>query len=63
MRLLLAVDRRVSVSEAEEVITMAASLMEETKGIVMGVDLSGDPSVSSLEYLWKGVVTLFLTPS
>jgi hypothetical protein len=43
VRLLLAVDRRVSVAEAEDVVAMATDLLPG--GIVVGVDLSGDPSV------------------
>ena len=45
--LLLAVDRRVSLSEAEEVLDMALTLQKETNGLVCGLDLSGDPSVSN----------------
>ena len=53
VHLLLAVDRRVSVSEAEDVVTMAAELQEESGGIVLGVDLSGDPNVSSCVKLYN----------
>ena len=51
VRLLLAVDRRVSVSQAEEVVMLADRLRQETGGVVVGIDLSGDPNVSLLIFI------------
>ena len=47
VRLLLAVDRRTSVEDAWDTLELADRLRTETGGIVKGLDLSGDPRVSS----------------
>ncbi len=55
VRLLLAVDRgRHSVDDGMEIVALADDLKQQTGGVVVGVDLSGDPSVCqhSLIYLF-----------
>ena len=46
VRLLLAIDRRTTVADARDTLRLARELREETGGVVVGLDLSGDPSVS-----------------
>lgn len=45
VRLLLSVDRRCPVSDAMDTVNLAAEYMHRTDGIVVGIDLSGDPKV------------------
>ncbi|KAH3830226.1 adenosine deaminase-like protein isoform X2 [Dreissena polymorpha] len=45
VRLILAIDRRHSVSVAMETVNLAAEYRKKTEGLVVGVDFSGDPSV------------------
>ena len=48
VRLLLSIDRRCPVSDAVDTVNLAAEYMRRTGGIVIGIDLSGDPMVSAL---------------
>jgi len=45
VRLLLAVDRRMSVADVDETLKLAASYASQSDGVVVGLDLSGDPTV------------------
>ena len=44
IRLLLAIDRRTSVKDAMEIVELAVEFMMKS-GLVVGLDLSGDPTV------------------
>ena len=46
-RFLLSIDRRQSIKEAENTIDLAIEYREKFKGLVVGIDLSGDPNVST----------------
>jgi hypothetical protein len=53
-RFLLSIDRRQSVSEAEDTVELAIEYKEKYNGLVVGVDLSGDPKVRNIfSYLNK----------
>ena len=45
VRLLLAVDRKRSLQDAWDTLEMTDRLRKESNGIVIGMDLSGDPTV------------------
>ncbi|XP_077988430.1 N6-Methyl-AMP deaminase-like [Glandiceps talaboti] len=47
IRLLLSIDRRVTVDVAMEIVQLADEFKASSNGIVVGVDLSGDPKVDS----------------
>ena len=47
-RFLLSIDRRQSVSEAEDTVELAIEYKDKYDGLVVGVDLSGDPKVSKI---------------
>lgn len=44
VKLLLAIDRRNGVAVAEETLNLAIKFRQESNGLVVGLDLSGDPS-------------------
>ena len=46
VRLLLSIDRRTSLNDAFNTVQMASDYMAQTSGVVVGIDLSGDPTVS-----------------
>lgn len=46
VRLMLAIDRRMNVKDIEEVLKLAQFHASQSDGIVVGLDLSGDPMVS-----------------
>ena len=46
VRLLLSIDRRCPISDAVDTVNLAAEYMHKTGGIIIGIDLSGDPMVS-----------------
>ena len=50
MRLLLAVDRRTTLEDAWDTLSLAEELNEDVqfKSLIVGLDLSGDPSVRLL---------------
>ena len=47
VRLLLAIDRRTSLEDAWDTLNLATEVnqMDKFKGLVVGLDLSGDPTV------------------
>lgn len=45
VRLLLAIDRRMSLNDITEVLRLAQFHASQTEGLVVGLDLSGDPKV------------------
>lgn len=47
VRFLLSIDLRNGVEVAKETVGMAAKYKKSTNGVVVGLDLSGDPDVSS----------------
>lgn len=51
VRLLLSVDRRCTVSDATDTVNMAAEYMRRTDHIVVGIDLSGDPTKGDIALL------------
>ncbi|KAI0215665.1 Adenosine deaminase-like protein [Lamellibrachia satsuma] len=51
VRLLLSVDRRCPVSDAMDTVNLAAEYMHRTDGIVVGIDLSGDPKKGDIKPL------------
>ena len=44
-RLLLSIDRRQSLEEALDTVEMTAEYQQKGDGVVVGIDLSGDPTV------------------
>lgn len=42
---MLSIDRRQSVREAEDTVKLAIELRDKYDGLVVGIDLSGDPKV------------------
>jgi len=46
VRLLLAIDRKMTLSDIQEVLKLAQFHAAQTEGLVVGLDLSGDPKVS-----------------
>lgn len=46
-RLLVAIDRRNGMEVAMETVKLAEEFMLSSDGLVVGIDLSGDPTVSS----------------
>jgi len=46
VRLLLAIDRRMSPTDVEETLKLAESYASRSDSVVVGLDLSGDPMVS-----------------
>ena len=47
VRFLLSIDRRQSISEAEDTVDLAIEYKENYNGLVVGVDLSGDPKIGN----------------
>jgi len=45
VRLLLAIDRRMSPADVEETLKLAESYASQSDGVVVGLDLSGNPVV------------------
>ncbi|CAG5118269.1 unnamed protein product [Candidula unifasciata] len=45
VKLLVSIDRRQGVKVAEMAVDLAEKLMQETNGLVLGIDFSGDPKV------------------
>ncbi|XP_028407028.1 adenosine deaminase-like protein [Dendronephthya gigantea] len=45
VRFLLSIDRRQSVGEAEDTVKLATEFKDKYNGLVVGVDLSGDPKI------------------
>ena len=50
-RFLLSIDRRQSVSEAEDTVELAIEYKDKYDGLVVGVDLSGDPKVRKTAFV------------
>jgi len=51
VRLLLAIDRRMSPADIDETLKLAESYASQSEGVVVGLDLSGDPTVCALHVL------------
>ncbi|XP_070541995.1 N6-Methyl-AMP deaminase-like isoform X2 [Ptychodera flava] len=51
VRFLLSIDRRVSLEVAMEIVKLAEEYKESSGGIVLGVDLSGDPAVDATKLI------------
>ncbi|ELU13338.1 hypothetical protein CAPTEDRAFT_219075 [Capitella teleta] len=51
VRLLLAIDRRTSIEDAADTLEMADRLRKETNGLVIGLDLSGDPTKPAEKFI------------
>lgn len=49
----MSIDRRQSIKEAEETVDLAIEFQEQFNGLVVGIDLSGDPSVSYYSLVYK----------
>lgn len=47
VRLLPSIDRRLGLEVARQTVEVADKLMNESNGIVIGIDLSGDPKVGT----------------
>ena len=53
VRLLLSIDRRTSIEDAWDTLSLAQDLRktnEDYARIIVGLDLSGDPNVNSVEH-------------
>ena len=53
VRLLLAIDRRNSVEVARKTIDLAVKYAKLSNGIVVGIDLSGDPQVGTVVEVFR----------
>lgn len=62
VRLLLAIDRRTDVENAMDTVKMAVEFRDSSKGLVVGVDLSGDPEVLLTPLLGSGPGMVHLHP-
>lgn len=51
VRLILSIDRRQSLDEAEEIVDMAIEMSASNEAIVVGVELSGDPKFDGRKFL------------
>ncbi|XP_045215947.2 adenosine deaminase-like protein [Mercenaria mercenaria] len=49
VKLILAIDRRQTLQVAMDTVQLAVKYREESKGVVVGIDLSGDPNVGNAD--------------